>query len=321
MKKGMHKVENSGLNGEKRRSGFLTCEWMSGFGMMVIGQILHIVVLPFCDLVVLSTDTAQAILFSNLLSVLYLKEKFLWRFDGPAMFLIVIGSIIIVSLSNYNESVYTPDDIIALLTSTVSITSFASAIVVSAATIIQYLWHLRKLRTFNEKANKYIGDQLAEMQADTADNRLQEFAADVISQSGQSIEEIKSRERPQRLLIKVIQGFSYDLISEIDPYTAKYVRPIIKLPMVMILILCGMSVGMNMTCFTYLGELLQSGTFTDAPFLILFIGCFCTFCSLVLLFVTNFVVSIYDHLDVMPTNYSVQLIFTVFCGLTLLGEA
>jgi len=66
---------------------------------MTAGSIIHVLVLPFCDLVVLSTITALGIVNSNFISVIYLKEKVVWKYDGPATFLIISGSILIVSLS------------------------------------------------------------------------------------------------------------------------------------------------------------------------------------------------------------------------------
>jgi len=98
------------------------------------------------------------------------------------------------------------------------------------------------------------------------------------------------------------------------------VRPIVKLPMITILVTTGVAVGLNLAGFTFLGELLQSGTFFEAPLLIIFMMFWCALCSLALLFVTNFVVSIYDHLDAMPVYYSLCMIFLVIAGLTILGE-
>lgn len=97
-----------------------------------------------------------------------------------------------------------------------------------------------------------------------------------------------------RVLNKMIQGFPFELINEISPVAAKYVRPIVKLPMISILTTCGIAVGINLACFTFIGELLQSGTFTDAPTLIVFLLVMGILMSLVLLFVTNFVMALYD---------------------------
>ena len=91
--------------------------------------------------------------------------------------------------------------------------------------------------------------------------------------------------------------------------------------MITIMTCCGVSVGLNLVAFTFLGELLQSGTFTDAPWLILLLVTIGIICSLSLLFVTNYVASMYDQLDAMPVFFSLSLVFNIICGLILLGEA
>ena len=78
------------------------------------------------------------------------------------------------------------------------------------------------------------------------------------------------------------------------------VRPIVKLPLVTILITCGVLVALNLACFTFIGELLQSGTFTDDPWLIVFLLFWGLAGAIGLLFVTNFVNSIYDQVDTVP---------------------
>ena len=71
---GFMEVEKCGLNGTERKIPFFTCQWLKGFLLMFIGSILHVCVLPFCDLVVLSTSTATSIIFNTVLSVHYLGE-------------------------------------------------------------------------------------------------------------------------------------------------------------------------------------------------------------------------------------------------------
>ena len=115
MKKGMIEVENSGLNGSKKKIPFFTCSWIAGFFVLALGSIIHVVVLPFCDLVVLSTNSSIGILIADVLSVIYLNERVVWAYDITAISLIISGSLTIVLLSNYDETRYTPDDIKALL--------------------------------------------------------------------------------------------------------------------------------------------------------------------------------------------------------------
>mmetsp|Transcript_43560 Transcript_43560/g.57674 ORF Transcript_43560/g.57674 Transcript_43560/m.57674 type:complete len:102 (+) Transcript_43560:711-1016(+) len=98
----------------------------------------------------------------------------------------------------------------------------------------------------------------------------------------------------------IIQGFPKEIIGEVSEFTASFVRPVVKLPLITILISCGVAVALNLSCFTFVGELLQSGTFTEAPWLIAFLLVWGIGSALALLFVTNFVVSIFDQVDVIP---------------------
>mmetsp|Transcript_43560 Transcript_43560/g.57673 ORF Transcript_43560/g.57673 Transcript_43560/m.57673 type:complete len:222 (+) Transcript_43560:33-698(+) len=196
MKKGMHKVENSGLNGGKKKLGFFTWQWLTGFAFLAIGSITNVSVLPFCDLVVLSTIGALAILMNYGLSVFFLNETIVWRYDIPAILLIIGGSLTIVFLSDYSETTYTPDLIRELLWSTTTLVCFIVAVVFTAVTIAQYCWHLQKLKAFNQQANQFLISKIAEMQAAGADQPSQEQANQLLEAGGESLEELGTRERP-----------------------------------------------------------------------------------------------------------------------------
>ncbi len=116
---------------------------------MFIGSILHVLVLPFCDLVVLSTSTATSIVFNTVLSVYYLGERFDWRLDGPAFVLIIGGSLAIVFLSDYSDTSYTPDVIRDLIFSQTMAIFMSIYLVVIIVTIVEYIWHKRQIRKFN----------------------------------------------------------------------------------------------------------------------------------------------------------------------------
>ena len=117
MKKGFIKVENSGLNGSKRLNPYITCEWIFGFFIMATGSFIHVAVLPFADLVILSTGSAIATVLNTIMAVFYLGEKSLLTYDIPAFTMIVGGSLAIVGLSDYSETTYTPDSIKGLMSS------------------------------------------------------------------------------------------------------------------------------------------------------------------------------------------------------------
>ena len=116
-KKGFIKVENSGLNGTKRQNPYFTCEWIVGFILLFIGSLIHVAVLPFVDLVILSTGTAISIVLNTVMSVMYLGEKFLPAYDIPALSMIIVGSLAICLMSSYDETTFTPDRIRELLAS------------------------------------------------------------------------------------------------------------------------------------------------------------------------------------------------------------
>lgn len=82
-----------------------------------------------------------------------------------------------------------------------------------------------------------------------------------------------------------------ELIAEVSPYAAKYVRPIVKMPMITIMTCCGVCVGMNLAALTFLGELTASGNFKQAPAMGAFLVIVGASCSIGLLVITNFVIS------------------------------
>ena len=72
---------------------------------------VHAAVLPFADLVLLSTHCCWALVFYQVLSRIVLKEKLMVRYDMPAMVLLMSGCMIIVFNCNFEEVTYTADDI------------------------------------------------------------------------------------------------------------------------------------------------------------------------------------------------------------------
>ena len=88
--------------------------------------------MPFCNIVLLSTSTATGIIMSTFLSIMYLGEKPVWKYDITSTTLIVTGCLVIVFLSSYEDITFTADDIAKLLTRPVTI-CFLSFFVFSAA--------------------------------------------------------------------------------------------------------------------------------------------------------------------------------------------
>jgi len=77
----------------KKSNGFLSLRWIfCGLGVLFISMLLHGVMLPFADVTLFATTVAFAIVFSTLLSIFLLGEKFICRYDLPAAGLICVGA-------------------------------------------------------------------------------------------------------------------------------------------------------------------------------------------------------------------------------------
>jgi len=117
---------------------------------MGTGAIINVSVLPFCDLVVISTVGAFCILINYALSISLLGEKIVWVYDLPAVLLMIGGCLMVILLSDYSENTYTPDRITDLLFSAISLICFIFSGMILAGTIFQYCWHLKQLKNFND---------------------------------------------------------------------------------------------------------------------------------------------------------------------------
>ena len=103
---------------------------------MAIGSVIHVIVLPFVDLVILSTGTGISIFLNTLLAVFYLGERFKPKYDVPAFILIIGGCIAIVLLSDFSDTEYTPEDIERLIISTPSLIFFILYLVVGVCAVL-----------------------------------------------------------------------------------------------------------------------------------------------------------------------------------------
>ena len=73
-------------------------------------------VLPWLDLVVYTVNAASGLLFSIILSIIMLNEKFIVKYDLACFILLVIGGAMIFLFSNHEEQEFTTDDIKQILT-------------------------------------------------------------------------------------------------------------------------------------------------------------------------------------------------------------
>ena len=122
------------------------CIWWIGFWMIIIGGGMQVGVLPWVDLVLISTNSITAIAFNTFLAVRYLNEKMNWKYDMPAFTLMGIGGFIIVMLANAQNKTFTSQEIVDLLTSKQSLIFASLAVIFLAGTILQLLIFLKQIK-------------------------------------------------------------------------------------------------------------------------------------------------------------------------------
>ena len=86
------------------KSIYFSCKWISGFACILVGNIVHVAVMPFCPLVLLATNDATAILMSAILAVWFLNERIVWRYYILAFMLILSGTVAMVIITKEKET-------------------------------------------------------------------------------------------------------------------------------------------------------------------------------------------------------------------------
>lgn len=90
-------------------------KWLCGLMLVIVSSLVHVAVLPYADLVLLSSSSATAIIFGIILSVYILGEKFDMKYDLPGVLLTCTGCILTVMNANTVEQNYTLDELKTLL--------------------------------------------------------------------------------------------------------------------------------------------------------------------------------------------------------------
>lgn len=82
---------------EGKKHGMCTVRWLTvGLVCVMIGNIGHVLVLPYGDMTLFICTCSVAILFSGILSILLLGEKFIWQYDLSGAALICLGAALTV---------------------------------------------------------------------------------------------------------------------------------------------------------------------------------------------------------------------------------
>ena len=103
---------------DARKPFYCNPMWLAGGGIIVLGGTIQFLVLPYADLVLISTNMITGIIFNTFISIKFLGEEFMCKYDFSALSMMSIGALIIILIAKPNEEMYTKDQIVALLTST-----------------------------------------------------------------------------------------------------------------------------------------------------------------------------------------------------------
>lgn len=169
-KLGHREVEKKGGNAGNRAHCWNLTWWM-GMMLMMCGTVLHLILLPYADMTLLSANSSIAILANLFLSMWLFNEKFIMRYDLPALILIIGGTLCIILLANKQQEKYEGQALIDLIGETKAIIFF---IIVGLFIIITHcvVYLFRKsLRNFETDADEY--DQKARQE--NCDNKLLVF--------------------------------------------------------------------------------------------------------------------------------------------------
>ena len=79
---------------------FCTKRGCLGLFLIFIGFLGHFIALPFADLTLLGCNSSSAVLINVFISNKYLGEKFVAKYDVTAMCFVVMGTLVIILLSN-----------------------------------------------------------------------------------------------------------------------------------------------------------------------------------------------------------------------------
>ena len=100
---------------QERAPYYCNFKWICGLILLLLGGLIQLVVLPFADLVLISTNSITAIAYNTFLSIRCLGEKFVWKYDLPAFVIMGAGAVTIVMLASTTEKVFTAQKILSLL--------------------------------------------------------------------------------------------------------------------------------------------------------------------------------------------------------------
>ena len=75
----------------------------------MLGVVCHVFALPYTSLVLITASMVLGIVFNTLLSIRFLGEQFIWKYDLPALSLLCLGALFLTLFSVPEEQLMTYD--------------------------------------------------------------------------------------------------------------------------------------------------------------------------------------------------------------------
>ena len=127
--------------------------WWLGFIIMLTGITIHICALPYADMTLLAANSSLAIIGNLILSIYLFDEKWVWKYDAPALTLIIAGCCSIVALSNKEEIKYNGQAMLDILLAFKAVCFYAFVAVFMVVCHISMKLFEKSLRAFETDAD------------------------------------------------------------------------------------------------------------------------------------------------------------------------
>jgi len=247
--------------------------------MTVVAVTIHLSVLPYADLTLLSSNSIVGIVIATVLSILFLDEKWVMKYDLTALLFIVFGCSTIVLLSNKSEAEFDAEAIKKLLFSVRTVSYLAVCCVM---VIIDYLVlrkMLRALKKFQEDANLY--DKNLRAQAKKNGQKLEKTdfilppeedeknEPDMSTDNDDEVVENKEKdttddgvERSDHELIRIITGLPLEKLKQVSERSV-FLKQNIKMPLVFFILGTSLQSGFTTVIVKVVDIFIQTGLFTQ----------------------------------------------------------
>ena len=254
--------------------------------LVVITNLGHFIALCFADLTLIACNTSSAFLMNVGLSIKYLDEKFVWKYDMVAIILVMIGTIMIILLSNKDRQVFTVQSLLETIMEPKSIAYLALTFVGCLSVPILTPYLLKKIRKFEQDCDDWEAshpgnDKVLPERVQSSDDADQDAV------------------RPERVLIEVLYGLPKESVMRISPESLT-LKTWVKLPMVIFATLAAMTSSISELCMKVVGCIFfEAEVWTDYLWLIPFLLILVLTAMRTLIYV-NYGIKYYSQMEVMP---------------------